>query len=217
MKKFNCSIGNKYDKRGNEVVNWGKFRYGFFGLFNPVLWLKDIFSIFNVRKLVLYAIILISVGGYFYWQGRQSRPVKINLGYEEAVEIQVPKSNLRLYKPKNSQDLYWIDKKGNKTHVKLADIPSLQKKLRPYGIVFEPYMTGGVGIGETVDKELGIGAHFYKFYLTRLGGHLTNRGVYLGAGYKLSGLGLNNTSLNVGYGQGWSGDKRMYFGLAINF
>lgn len=218
MTKLNASIGNTYKKNGQEVFTWHKFFYGFGGLLNPIGWAKDIVGIFNVRKLILYGIVLIMVAGYFYWQGKQGKPVKVNLGYEEAVEIQVPNSDLRLYKPKNSQDLYWIDKDGNKTHVKVADIPSLKRALKPYGIVFEPYAIAGIGTGLSgTGIEGGGGFYFLKYYLSRLGFHLTNKGAYLGAGYKLSGLGLNNTALNVSYGRGYKGDTRLLFGITVNF
>ena len=218
MTKYNASIGKTFTKSGKEVFTWRRFGSGFFGLLDPIGWAKDLIGLFNVRKLVLYGIVLLMVAGYFYWQGKQDTPVKVNLGYEDAVEIQVPNSDLRLYKPKNSQDLYWIDKEGNKVHVKVADIPSLKRALKPYGIVFEPYAITGVGIGtEGIDMEAGGGFYFLKYYLTRLGFHLTNRGAYLGVGYKLSGLGLNNTALNVSYGKGWLGDERLLFAVTINF
>lgn len=201
-----------------EVFETKKFFSGFLGLLDPVGWAKDIVGIFNIRKLVVYGIVFALIAGYFYYRGLQGKPVKVNLGYEEAIEIQVPNSDLRLYKPKNSQDLYWIDKEGNKIHVKVADIPTLKKALKPYGIVFEPYVTTGLGFGEKGTKsEVGGGFYFLKYYLARLGLQLTSKGAYASLGYKLSGLGLNNTCVNVGYGRGYSGDERIYFGLSINF
>jgi len=218
MNKYNASIGKTYTKTGKEVFTWRRFRGGFFGLLDPIGWAKDIIELLNVRKLALYVVIFAMVAGYFYFQGLQGKPVQVNLGYEDAVEIQVPNSNLRLYKPKNSHILYWIDKEGNKINVKVADIPSLKRALKPYGLIFEPYAITGIGIGmKGANVEAGAGAYFLKYYLARLGLHLTNKGIYVGMGYKLSGLGLNNTCLNVSYGKGYAGDETILFGVTVSF
>lgn len=198
-----------------EVFQWDKLGSGF-NFLNPIWWSKALTDSFKV--LIVFGIIFGLIFAFGYYRGVKGKPVRVDLGYEEAVEIQVPNSDLRLYKPKNSDRLYWIDKDGNKIDVKVADIPSLKKALKPYGIVFEPYAIGGVGFGEKgTEAELGAGVYFLKYYLARFGLHLTQKGIYVGIGYKLSGLGLNNTAINLSYGKGYSGDERILFGLTINF
>lgn len=214
--QYNASIGKIY-KAGKEVFEWKKCK-NIFALTSSVEWMKSIKEIIDLRKLVIYGIIITVLCSYTYWKGQQGKPISVNLNYEESVEIQVPKSDLRLYKPKNSNQLYWIDKQGNKTSVKVADLPALQKALRPYGIIFKPYVIGGIGIGmKHTGMEGGIGTHFLKYYFWRLNASLTSRGVYLGIGYKLSGLKLDNTSLNLSYGKGWAGDDRVLVGITIEF
>ncbi|RLG10718.1 hypothetical protein DRN73_07165 [Candidatus Pacearchaeota archaeon] len=214
---FNASIGRKFKSTGEEVFEWKRFFSGFFALLDPIKWAKTLVTLFNIRNLIVFGIIFSVVFGYGYWKGQQGKPVKVNLNYSEAVEIKVPHSNLRLYKPKNSNQLYWIDKDGNKTYVKVEDLPALQKALKPYGIIFKPYFIGGIGTGKKNGFEGGVGTYFVKYYLWRLGSHITNKGIYLGVGYKLSGLGLKNTALNLSYGKGWSGDSRLLFGFTVNF
>ena len=213
---LNASIGKVFNKEGKEVFNWKKFLEGFFS-FDVVQWAKDFISVFNIRKLIFYILILGTIYGVAYYRGQQGKPITIKLNNTEAIEIQVPNSDLRLYKPKDSSDLYWIDKDGNKTHVKVADIPALKRALAPFGIVFEPYAIGGIGIGKKVGGEGGVGFHWLKYYRWRISNSLTNRGIYIGTSYKLTGLGLDNTAINLSYGKGWDGDNRYLIGIAIEF
>lgn len=215
MDILNSSVGKQYKKE--EKFEWKKFIKGVFS-FSSVEFAKDIYGLFNIRKLTFYLLIIGVIFAYGYWKGQSGKPISVNLNYEEAVEIQVPNSDLRLYKPDNSSELFWIDKEGNKINVKVKDIPSLRKALKPYGIVFEPYAIGGIGIGEKKNGfEGGIGANFLKYYQWRLNSSLTSMGIYLGVGYKLVGLKMDNTSVILSYGKGWSGDNRVMFGIAIEF
>jgi hypothetical protein len=218
LRTSTASIGRSFpisEYQSGDRFDIKKFLGSVFNIFDLKLWAKSI--TFFVRYFIIISLIAGGVFGYGYWQGQQGKPVFVNLDYEEAVEIKVPGTDLRLFKPKNSNELYWIDSKGNKTNVKLADLPSLQKALKPYGLIFEPYAITGLGVGDTVDWESGAGAYVLKYYAWRLGGHLTNYGIYVGTGYKLSGIGLDNTALNISYGRGWSGESRFLIGVTVSF
>ncbi len=211
----NSSIGKVY-KSPIEKVSGQKFASGMLSFFNPVLWLKDIFSLFNIRKLAIYMIILGVIFTYGWYQGTQGKPVELDLNYKEAVEIQVPKTDLRLYKPANSNKLYWIDKEGNKYPVTVSDIASLKKKLSPYGIELSPIGVVGAGMGypDGVNAEFGAGVRFLHYWMFNLETFATNRGIYLGTSYRLDKLNLENSSIGVAYGKGWSqGEDRplLYF------
>lgn len=206
----NSSIGNVYKKDGQEAFQWKKFFTGFGGLLNPVGWAKDIVGLLNTRKLAIYGIIIGVLMGWSFWKGQQGKPINVNLGYEEAVEIKVPNSDLRLYKPTNSNKLYWIDKEGNKIPITVADIPALKKALKPISFEFNPIGVLGVGSGlKNTGAEGGIGISFLRYWKWHLETFLTNYGLYLGTSYKLELFGMKNSSIGIGVGKGYTaGDDR---------
>lgn len=209
-KQLNASIGNVYKKNGEEVFQAKKFFTGFGGLLSPVGWAKDIVGILGSRKLVIYIFIITILMGWSYWKGQQGKPINVNLGYEEAVEIEVPNSELRLFKPANSSKLYWIDKDGNKIAITVADIPALKKALKPISFQFRPIGIMGVGSGlDNSGFEGGAGFSFLRYWKWHLETFLTNKGIYLGTSYKLDLFGMKNSSLGVGIGKGYrSGEDR---------
>ena len=215
MSKFNCKIGKRYKK---DYFQWSKFKDNF-SLGSGRKWGKVLSDIFDLRKNVIrFLIFCMLFGGYWYWRGKQSNPIEFKITYEEPIELKIPQGIKRLYKPKNSVNWYWIDKKGKKIAVKGRDIEELNKILKPYGVEIEPYIIGGIGIGsKKTDMEFGGGTYFLKYYLWRLGVHATNKGFYAGVGYRLNQLGLDNTSLNVSSGQGWDGSDRMLLAITLNF
>lgn len=206
---INASIGNKYKKNGKEIFSFKKFIGGFGDLLSPADWGKDLVSLFNLRKLTIYVVIIGIVFGYGWWKGQQGKPINVNLGYEEAVEIQVPNSDLRLYKPINSNKLYWIDKEGNKNPITIADIPALKKALKPIAFEFKPIGVLGLGSGlKNTGVEGGVGISFLRYWKWHLETFLTNYGVYLGTSYKLEFFGMKNSSIGISAGKGYVGDDR---------
>ena len=222
MSNLNSSIGKQYKKivKTREIFSWKKFATGFFNLFSPIDWTKDLVSLFNLRKLIIYAIIIGGIFAYGYWKGMQGKPVQMDIGWEEETVIDVPKSSLKLYKPKNSNSLYWLDtKSGKKYPVTVADIPSLEKKLKPYGIDIHPIGVVGAGVSiDGVDFEAGGGLSLFRYYMMRLETFATNKGIYVGTSYKLENLHLENTSVGISYGRGWSeGEQRALLYVSWRF
>jgi len=224
MSQFNAKVGKKYkliEVKEKESWSWVKFFSGFFNIFSSVDWGKDLNSIFNLRKLIIYVIVIGGIFAYGYWKGTQGKPVQMDIGWEEETVIEVPKSDLKLYKPKNSNSLYWLDSKtGKKYPVTVADIPSLEKKLKPYGIDIHPI--GVIGAGASINDvafEAGAGISIFRYWMMRLETFVTNKGIYVGTSYKLDNLHLENTSIGIAFGKGWSDndDNRALLYVSFKF
>jgi len=204
MNRNNCSVGKKWKYR--EKVSGKKFTNSMLNLFNPVLWLKDIFSLFNVRKLIIYAFIFGFVASYFYVQGRGSKPVKIDIGYGREAILEVNEQGDHVYIDKKGF-VYFRDKDENiLKQLSVADIPGLKKKLAPVGFQLKPIGVMGAGFGlEGGVFEGGVGISFLRYWKLELETFLTNRGIYLGSSYKIT----DNSNIGLGVGKGYKGDNRM--------
>jgi hypothetical protein len=62
-----------------EPVNITKLRTGMLSLANPVLWLKDLAGLLNIRKLIIYALIIGGIYGYGYIKGIKGKPVHFDM------------------------------------------------------------------------------------------------------------------------------------------
>jgi hypothetical protein len=201
-------------KQGKEVFEAKKFWSGFFGLFSPVGWAKDIIGLLNVRKLVLYALILGSVAVYFYVQGKGETPIRTNINYEEELNINL--NGEYLHKPKFSNDIYIKDTETGKIikQLKAKDIQGLKKKLSPIGFELQPIFMGGIGIGESgVEGEVGAGVSFFRYWKMQLEAFLTNHGIYVGTSYSIT----DNSGAGIGVGKGYRGDDRIILYYRFNF
>jgi len=200
--KFNCSVGKSY--KYNEKVSGKKFLSGMVNLFNPVLWLKDIFSLFNVRKLIIYLLIVAGIFAYGWYKGQQGKPAMLDIGYGNEAYIKLNGEQLHI-KPNGT--VFVEDEKGNVIkQVCVKDIPSLRRKLAPFGLKLEPFVLGGGGIGkEGAGVEGGVGVSFLRFWKMNLDAFLTNRGAYLGTSYKIT----DSSGAGIGVGKGWEGDDRV--------
>lgn len=207
MTKFNASIGKTYNKiTGKEAFTWRRFGSGFFGLLDPIGWAKDFIGLFNVRKLVLYAIILITVATYFFVQGKRGLPVKIDIGYGKEAIIEINKEGDHLYIDKKGY-VYIRDKNNDiLKQVSVKDIPGLKKKLAPIGFQVVPIGVMGVGTGIFGAKfEGGGGVSFFRYWKMQLEVFLTNRGIYIGSSYQIT----DHSGIGLGLGKGYIGDDRM--------
>jgi len=191
-----------------------KFIRGMFG-FDLVGWAKDIYSLFNVRKLIMYGILISLFYGYGWYKGRMGKPVTFDFQYEK--EFYIKLDGHYLHKPKNSKQLEILDKEGHKIKdITVSDIPELQRKLKPYGFQLKPI--GVLGICSTKEFEGGAGISFLKYWAWRLETFLTNKGIYIGTSYKLDKIKLENSSIGVGIGKGFKeGDNRILFYYRWNF
>jgi len=194
------------DKIG-ERFSWIKFFAGMLHIFDPVLWAKDFASIFNLRKIIIYltvAFIILSVG---YYKGKTEKPINVDLGKE--VKIYIDKNEV-LHITKDGE-MFVEDKEGNvKKQVKVKDLPELQKKLKPFGLVIEPIFVSGMGYDVQkgkFDSEVGAGISFLKWFRWRLEAFLTNKAGYVGMSYRIKKDG--NAHVGIGVGKGYNGDDRV--------
>ena len=214
-KKNNAYIGKTYNKKtGKEVFTWRRFRGGFFGLLDPIGWARDIVGILNVRKLVLYAIILITVGVYFYVQGRGTKPVKIDIGYGKEAILELNKKGEYVHIDKDGS-VYYKNRAGKVLRkLTVSDIPGLKRKLAPIGFQLQPIFIGGVGIGDAgAEGEVGVGISFFRYWKMQLEGFLSQKGIYLGTSYNIT----DNSGAGLAIGKGYRGDDRVMLYYRFNF
>lgn len=190
-----------------EKVSGKKLATGMLNIFNPVLWIKDIVSIINLRKIIIYALIIGSVFAYGYVKGIRNKPVHFNMEGKEAT-ISLNEHMLHIL-PDGSAQVEDKDGKVLKT-IAVKDIPELEKALKPMGLQIKPM--GVIGAGAGIDGagfEGGVGVSWFKFYLVNIDSFITNRGIYpLGASYKLHKLNMDNSSIGIAAGKGYEGDTR---------
>ena len=191
-----------------ERFNYTKFYSGLLDIYNPVLWAKDICQLFNIRKLILYGIIIGAVFGYGYYKGIKNKPINLNLGYGKEARIKLNGTYLHIYK---DGSVYVEDTKGTKLkQIKVKDVPELKRLLKPYGLQLKPIIV----CGYSGDFEIGAGFSWLKWYNWRLDSFLTNHAIYpLGASYSIT----ENSGVGLGAGIGYKGDKRVIIYYRWNF
>jgi hypothetical protein len=220
MSEFNSYIGKQY-KKPREYFSLRKFIMGFFG-FTPVAWAKDFISILNVRKLIIYAIIIGSIFGYGWWHGKINQPLKIDIGDYQSAQIKLHNGYVLFIEKDGTATIR--DEKGNIIkQLKNKDLDVLKEKLKPYGFELSPIAVGGVSGGTSGDisGEMGVGLRWFRAWKINVESFLTNKGVYpLGLSYKLDGIGLDNTSVGIGVGTSYERfmeDKRIIAYFSIKF
>jgi len=198
--KLNASIGNTYHRDGTEVVSSKKFVQGFFSFFNPVLWIKDIVSLFNMRKLTIYLLIGGILFAYAYWQGQSGKPISVKLGWGKEAIIEINADEDYLHIDKNGN--VWVkDKNGNVLkQIKAKDIPTLRKYLRPYAFQLKPvFIVGGSAGLDGIGAEIGAGVSFIRAWKMSLEAFITSHpAVYLGTSYSIT----DNSGVGLAYGKG---------------
>lgn len=210
--KLNCSVGNIYQKDEKEVFQIKKLKKAIV-LNSSVEWIKDLVSIFNLRKLIIYFVIISCIFGYGYFKGRGNTPIQINLDYNK--EFKMKLDSHYLVKPKYSSNLRIEDKNGNLVKdIKAKDFPLLANQLRPIGFCLEPIAIVGGSIGEkTKGFEGGAGVSFIKYWKCKLDTFLTNRGIYIGTSYSIT----ENSGAGLGIGKGFIGDNRVILYYKFKF
>jgi hypothetical protein len=192
-------ISAKIKDTVREKFNGKKFRAGMFRIFDPICWIKDIVSLFNIRKLGIYLLIITVIYGVGKYQGRLGKPIQVDLNYEKEFTLQL--NGTSLHKPKNSNKLELLDEKGNKIKdIKVGDVKELKRKLSPFGLQLKPIFVAGGGIGtEGFSGEFGAGISWLRYFQWRIDNFLTNKGIYLGTSYKLKSL--DNSAVGVAIGK----------------
>lgn len=199
-----------------EVFQKTKALEGMLSVNDLVLWTKDISNLFNIRKLIIYTIIIILIFSYGWFKGIQNKPVKIDLGYGKEALINIDK-NTQLHIAKNG-NVYLEDINGNiLKQISVKDIPTLQAQLKPYGFECKIIGVGGYGFGNTSSAEAGAGLRLVRLWQARLDTFLTNKAAYLGIAYKFKNPKISNTSVGIGHGFGYDGENRTVGYVAIEF
>jgi len=204
--------------------NKAKFLKGLLTIRDKVEWSKDLVSILNLRKVIIYVVIITMFAGYWYWQGLQNTEAVIDIGYKDEITMPAPKGyeyleRLAVHKSKDSNKWDWInaDTKDTYAKVKVGDVPQ-SAKLRPYG--FESKLIGFYGVGSGLNYtgvEAGVGYRFTRLWNFRTEVIATNKGGYISASYKIKGFIFENTYFNVGVGKGYRGDDRTILGFNVEF
>lgn len=178
---------------------------------SPVLWMKDIASLFNLRKLIIIGVIIAAIWGYGYYKGKINKPVQLAIDENVEFTINVPNSDLALYHPKHSTKLQWINADTGRviSEVKVADIPELKKLLRPYGFTLDPVFVAGGSFSNTgAGFEGGVGLRYFKYFKWVADVCVTNKGIYpFGVSYKLT----DNTAIGLSAGTGYKEGERGFF------
>jgi len=207
-----------------------KFKAGMLRLTNKVDWAKDIISIFNVRKLIVYIIIMGLFASYFYWAGKKDTPLTIDnsiIAYEKSLTIELDKGEINkldkpaIRKPPNANAFLYYDIVNKKygRELKGGALKEFEKKYKPYG--FENRLIGVAGVGisrDDVSGESGIGFRYFRLWRIRGELVITDKGFYpISLSYKPDWF-FSNTSLNVSGGKAWktSSNRRM-FSINVEF
>jgi hypothetical protein len=199
-----------------EPVNITKLRTGMLSLANPVLWLKDLAGLLNIRKLIIYALIIGGIYGYGYIKGVKGKPVHFDMRGKEAT-IKLNEHFLHILPDGTAQ----VEDKDGKVLKKIAvkDIPELKKALMPIGFQLKPFVLGGYGITQgTSGFEGGVGISWFKLWRANLDSFLTNRAIYpIGVSYKLDQIKMPNSAIGLGGGIGYDNSIRTILYFKVNF
>ena len=202
MNKLNCIIGNVYTKNGKEVFSWKKFAQ-IFNLGSSVEWAKSIKEIIDLRKLIIYLLIVAGIFIYGYRQGLTNKPINVKLGYGKEAFINLNGEQLHIDKNGN---VYLEDTKTGKVikQINAKDMKGLKAQLAPLGLQLKPFAL--VGASSNIDGdgyiEAGGGVSLFRIWKANVDAFLTNRGVYGGLSYKLT----DNSGIGAGLGHGWRRD-----------
>ncbi|KKL70546.1 hypothetical protein LCGC14_2103780, partial [marine sediment metagenome] len=188
----------KGKKSNKEVFEWKKFKK-IFSLGSAAEWAKSIKEIIDLRKFLIYATILITIWGFGYYRGLQTKPIKMDIGYGKEVTLKLDKNFLHIGK---DGIVRLVDK--NKKVIKVIsvkDIPELRRKLSPYGFQLKPIGIAGASIGRHGDTaiEAGAGVSVFRVYKAELDAFLTGVGAYVGTSYKIT----DNAGIGLGIGKGY--------------
>lgn len=213
-----------------QRFNYKKFIGGLTNISSKTDWAKDFVSILNLRKVIMYIIIISLVAGIFYWKGIKNTPVEIGkelFNYEQEFILRLNSKEIDKYenpaliKPMNSSLLHygdWRNKRLGKP-VKVEDIDKLRETLKPYGFTNKIIGVMGLGISPNdVSGESGVGYRYARLWKLRTEIVATDKGFYpISVSYKPDWY-FSNTSLNIAGGKAWEdGMNRGFFGLNVEF
>jgi hypothetical protein len=203
----------EYDAKLNPVEKWStsKFLSGMFNVFHLSKWGKDIHDVFNLRKIIIYLLIVGAVFGWGYVRGLANKPIHIDSLQGKEVVVEISKDEFLHIHKDGTVHIHDAQGRTLKT-ITTKDIPALQAALKPIGFQLNPIVVGGYGVAGAGKSgpELGAGVSWFKFYRFEADSFLTTKGIYpIGVSYRLQSIGKGNTSVGLAAGKGYSGDNRI--------
>jgi len=203
-------LGNLGLKERFDIHKFGKM----FDLTDGVEWIKSIKEILDLRKLVVYGVIISCIFGYGWYRGVQGQPIKVDIGYGKEAMINLDdKTNLHIDK---TGLVYLEDKQGNKIkQISVSDIDGLKRKLAPIGFQLQPIFVAGAGFGnDGLEQEVGFGVSWLRFWKARADVLLTQHGIYpIAVSYKIT----EHSGSGLALGKGWKGDSRVFWYYKFEF
>jgi len=201
-----------------EKFNSTKFWDGMVDITSKVGWGKDIASIFNLRKLLIIAVIIGVIYGAGWYMGTLGKKPVIDLkGKEEFISLN---EHFLHIKKDGSMEVLDHDKKTVLKKITVKDVANLRNALRPYGVEIKYFACAGGSVGAQAFFEAGAGLQTLKYYKWNINHFITNKGVYpIGLGYQVT----DNFDLLAGYGVGFKQstigeiDKRIFLGGKLKF
>lgn len=195
-------------KKVEEEFNSSKLKEGLASLTNKVNWAKTLTQEFSLRTWIARIGIILTIAGiiygYAYFKGVKSKPIEYNADFEKEISVISPDKTLKFHKSANSNKFEWINMKTGKriSYVILENLPETQAKLKPFGFIFKPYFSfGGAVTNKGIKQDIGVGVNLFKYYKWRMGGWLSNNGVYVGTDYCLT----ENFAVGAGFGKAYKG------------
>lgn len=183
LRKKRAEIANNTPK---EQINGGKLANGLCNFWNPVLWLKDITSVFNIRKIIIFTIIFSLIFGFGYMKAWKNKPILVNAKnfiIETTIQQGIERGDILRIEAQNGKMFYQFIRKNGinspKYPITNKDLP----KLKPYGIKLKPKIFLGFG---TQGPAVGAGfeiAHFWRLNLDVFG--MSDKAVYVGISYDI--------------------------------
>jgi len=203
----------------SEKFNPKKFLKGF-ALTDPVLWTKSIFEIIDLRKLIIYALIALTIFGFGYYKNWQNTPIKIDLGYGKEAVIDLGNGEyMHITKDGEVHIQNSPDPKSTNIlrTISIKDIPNLKAKLAPIGLQFKPIIVAGMSAGANGGgTEVGAGISFFRFYKMQAEAFITTHpAIYLGTSYSIT----DNAGIGIAIGKSLSdtNDTRIMIYGRVNF
>lgn len=202
----------------SETFSLAKFLEGMLSVLNPVNWAKDFAGLFNIRMLIIYALI----GGAF-WFGLRDRIPVFNFGPNslqgKSFSILLPGTPDTLKLDTAGHVTIVNTKTGSRVGtVEVKDIQGLNEAIHPVGFELKPFLVGGMGMGQSGGHfDVGAGAHIFHIYNWQTDVMATSSGAYLGESYRLSKFLNGNTSVGIGVGPQWKGGIGALVYMTIDF
>ena len=188
-----------------------------FSVLNPVHWLNDLATFFNIRILL----IALAIGAAFWFGLRDRIPVfSLGPGSLQGKTFTMNLGDGRNLTLQKSGQLQVTDAKTGKVQktIRVKDIKELEKAIDPIGFELKPFLVGGMGIGQNgAGPEVGAGAHIFHVYNWQTDAMVTSGGAYLGESYRLSKFLDGNTSVGIAAGPQWKGGFGALVYMTIDF